>query len=442
MQLMTDKQKAQTIFRSELTIIVCWLAAGIGIGFLFDQLYSGLVVSMLLLLARYIFITIGIVAWLFLGYEIGTHSIHTMQTIIERIKATITQQQMRKKQTTNLARGFRDLLRALPDALVLIDREKKIEWFNDRASQFLPLQKGDAGNLITALVRNPDFVYFVQQADYTTTPIIRMQTNENRYLRIHKIVYSDSSDLLVFRNITRIYQMQQQQISFIAHASHELNTPLTGIKGYTELAQSQLPHQAPEYELLQKAIDQTDRLADLTKDLLTLAALDQKQKSSYTPKSSCMPSEIITKVLEQLRLVAEYTDRKVVVDATESALLFVQESAVITVCTNLIENALKYSAVGTEVQVFWSTTVDGRGKLSIIDQGEGIPAAHISRITERFYRAPRPEGTSDPGGTGLGMSIVQSIIDLYKGELQVHSRAGKGSTVTCFFPVELVTSVT
>lgn len=433
---MTDKQKVQLILRSESIRFVGFLCLGAALGLFFGHVYIALAVVIVVLLARYMFISIGLMLWIFLGREPDVSSNHVIYSVIDRIQAIINQQQLRKKQATNLARGFRDLLRALPDAIVLINKEYTIEWLSDRAIQFLPLEKADVGNLITALVRKPDFSTFVQSKDYHSTLVVRVETDALRYLRAHKIVYNEQSDLLVFRDITRIYHMQQRQTSFIAHASHELNTPLTVIRGYSELAQKHMSEKKGQ-ELLQKVIDETARMASLTGNLLTLASLDQADSSSAGQWFD--PVTIIESTSQKLLETASYKGRNVTINAEKNILLRARASDISTVFSNLIDNALKYS--DTDVDLSWQLADDGAGEFAVTDKGEGIDAIHIQRVSERFYRIPRDRNTTDPGGTGLGLSIVQSVLNRYHGDLLVESELGKGSRFSCIFPHSMVKSI-
>ena len=432
---MTDKQKVQLIVRSESLRFVGTLSLGSAVGLFFGHTYTGLVLAVVVLLARYMFISIGLMLWIFLGREPGVSSNHVIYSVIDRIQAIINQQQLRKKQATNLARGFRDLLRALPDAIVLINKEYKIEWLSDRAIQFLPLEKSDVGNVITALIRKPDFSSFIQNVGYQNTLVLRIETDSPRYLRVHKIVYNEQSDLLVFRDITRIYHMQQRQTSFIAHASHELNTPLTVIRGYSELAYKHMQDDKGK-KILQKVMDETDRMASLTGNLLTLASLDQS--SSNTTGQWFDPVAIIESSSQQLKETHRYKDRKITIKAEKNLLLRAREEDISTVFSNLIDNALKYS--DSDVSLSWQLANDGSGVFAVTDKGEGISEPHMKRVSERFYRIPQSQNKKDPGGTGLGLSIVQSVLNRYQADLLIESEPGKGCRFSCLFPKSMVKS--
>ena len=228
--------------------------------------------------------------------------------------------------------------------------------------------------------------------------------------------------------IARLEKAFQQSSRFSADASHELRTPLSILRGELETL-ARKPNVSPDVrETIGSALEETDRLTKITENLLALSRLDAETQLEQTEVDL---GELVTTTTDQMKLLAE--DKKISLRCDASADVDVRGSRarLKQVVVNLVDNAIKYTSEGGEVQVTVNTS-DGKAILEVTDTGVGIPAESLPQIFERFYRADKAR-TRKLGGTGLGLSIVKSICKAHGGEVMVESIDGRGSR----FRVEL-----
>lgn len=231
------------------------------------------------------------------------------------------------------------------------------------------------------------------------------------------------------RMLVRIGRSFEQQTRFVADASHEIRTPLTTIQGYAGLLKR---WGKDDPQVLAKAIDvinrESQRLQELTEDLLTLAGLEATVKqTSYWVH----PDTVIQDVIEEMRPL--HPELHFVTHLETEHAIQVPPVHFKQIMHNLINNAVKYTPAGGEVNV---KTKSGPGwvEMTVTDTGKGIPKADLPLIFERFYRVDKARGRKE-GGTGLGLAIVKELVDLHEGTLRVKSVLGQGTTFTLRFPV-------
>ncbi|QSO50223.1 HAMP domain-containing protein [Alicyclobacillus curvatus] len=229
------------------------------------------------------------------------------------------------------------------------------------------------------------------------------------------------------RMLSRIERSFEQQSQFVADASHEIRTPLTVIQGYANLL-ARWGKSDPK--VLDQAITviqkESSRLRQLADDLLTLAGMEA---SANDEEHVVDVDEVMSEVIETLGPL--YPERKIqsFLAGTEAAM---SPSHFRRLCTNLLDNALKYTQVGQNVNVRTSVG-NGTVILEVEDSGPGIPPESLDHIFERFYRVESSRDRRE-GGTGLGLAIVKELVQLYKGNIEVHSQVGAGTTFSVRLP--------
>lgn len=225
--------------------------------------------------------------------------------------------------------------------------------------------------------------------------------------------------------LSRLAQSWEQERQFVSNVSHELRTPLTIVHGYL---QSVLRRQNNLTEVQQEALTtaaaEAERTIRLLQDLLDLARAD----SGYLHfrLEPCVLNDLVTEIVAMAK---SYSDRQIIIEsATQPIEVKADYNRLKQVLINLIDNAVKYSEPDTPITV----KLNQQGSQAIIqicDQGYGIPLQHQSRIFERFYRVDEAR-TSATGGSGLGLSIVKTLLEGMGGSISVRSRLGEGSTFT------------
>jgi len=190
----------------------------------------------------------------------------------------------------------------------------------------------------------------------------------------------------------------------------------------------------PEWEpMVAEMRKQSQRMAQLVEDLLTLSRLEAQQD---------LPEETVAMapLLVTLRREAEALSQgrhTIAIDDQAQCDLFGASKELHSAFSNLVSNAIRYTPTGGTVTVRFSRTPDGGAALAVQDTGYGIPAQHIPRITERFYRVSTSR-SRESGGTGLGLSIVKHVLSLHQGRFEIESEVGRGSTFACAFGPERV----
>jgi len=178
--------------------------------------------------------------------------------------------------------------------------------------------------------------------------------------------------------------------------------------------------------------EQADRMRRLVDDLLMLSRIEQHEHSR--PDAAVDVDRVLAGVQDLLQLKA--SSRKVAVELEiDPALpLAIGDYDELTIVfQNLIDNAIKYAKPNTTVRVTARSAVEGRVSVSVADEGDGIPATHLPRLTERFYRVDTAR-SRQLGGTGLGLAIVKHVVNRHRGRLDIQSSPGKGSVFTVTLP--------
>jgi two-component system OmpR family sensor kinase len=216
---------------------------------------------------------------------------------------------------------------------------------------------------------------------------------------------------------------------FLADASHELRTPVTSIRGYSELFRRGADRRPEDLALAMRRIeDEATRMGVLVDDLLLLARLDQGRAPELGTVDLVA---VATDAAADAQVVAP--DRPVTLDAPEPVEVTGDERQLLQIATNLVQNALRHTPAGTPVTVS-VTARDGHAVLAVRDEGPGMTAEHAARVFERFYRAD-PSRTRGSGGTGLGLSIVRSIAEAHGGLARVETSPGSGATFVVELPL-------
>jgi heavy metal sensor kinase len=223
---------------------------------------------------------------------------------------------------------------------------------------------------------------------------------------------------------------------FTADASHELRTPLTAIRTEVEVALARSECTPEQQQLLGSVLEECDRLARLTDQLLMLS----RQDAGLAPqvREPVPLSALVKDVVETMRLLAETKGLRLLI--VESAPVSVRgdDAQLRQVFFNVIDNAIKYTPAGGRIEVRIET-LPGKARVIVKDSGIGIAAEHLPRVFDRFFRVDKAR-SREQGGTGLGLSIASSIIAAHGGQIELLSTFNEGTTCIITLPVELAVS--
>ena len=340
----------------------------------------------------------------------------------------------RRKRQIRFTRRFREAANAVPDALVILDRQQQIEWANPAAADLMNIHwPQDDGRPLTEVLPHPDIPPFIETGDYSRPLEIAPEHNRTIMLSLRITPFGERKRqrLLVGRDVTKVYHLNMIRRDFVANASHELRTPLTVIAGFLE-SLADAPATPPAHRRpLSLMQHQTDRMRSIIEDLLTLSRLEMDdQAQDQTPVD--VPDELEL-ILHEARTLSEGHHR-FHTEIDEDLLLMGNPVELRSAFSNLIHNAVRHTPEGTTVRIGWRRDAEGP-YFWVEDDGEGIAREHLPRLTERFYRVDRARSRVS-GGTGLGLAIVKHVLNRHDARLLIESEPGRGSRFGCRFPSE------
>lgn len=250
-------------------------------------------------------------------------------------------------------------------------------------------------------------------------------------LRSHVAPLEDESGVVVVvQDVTQELRTQRMRREFVAHASHELKSPVAGLQVLAEAVRAAAKDDPAAVDgFAARIVDETDRLTRLIADLLDLSRLEEAEAAPDTPVDL---SHVVEAEVSAATYSAERTGTTIASDVQPGVWVKGEGSQLGNLARNLLENAIRYTPDGGNVAVALRRE-EGRAVLTVADDGIGIPLEAQSRVFERFYRVDRAR-TRDTGGTGLGLAIVKHIVELHGGTVSVESELGTGSTFTVRLP--------
>lgn len=235
-----------------------------------------------------------------------------------------------------------------------------------------------------------------------------------------------------FNDITDIERLERARQEFLSNISHELRTPLTSILAFVEtLEDGAIDDRENNRRFLSTIRRNAERMHALIADILELSSIETGDISIEV--GQVRVSHLVDEIFASLSSKAGERDIGLINEIPADARVFADPMRLEQMLTNLIDNAIKFNRAAGTVTVSLER-VEGKDLLTVADTGEGLPAAHLPRIFERFYRADRGR-TREVGGTGLGLAIVKHLSRLHGGEVTVRSVLGSGTAFVIELPV-------
>ncbi|MFR7995170.1 MAG: ATP-binding protein [Clostridium sp.] len=319
------------------------------------------------------------------------------------------------------------ILESMESGVIAIDNNENIILINSYSQKLFDLKEDNIGKKISDCIIDYDLINFIREIPEIGTKEIKLFHPIERELRVKKspiINYLNNSIGIVItvQDITDIKRLENMRSEFVANVSHELKTPLTSIKGFSETLRY-----VDDSETKNKFLDiidkESERLTNLINDILILANIENihKMESEYFN-----PGDVIENVLDMVKSQAYKKSIIIKYNDCFNSEILGSKDKFHQLAVNLIENAIKYSNENGIVKIDL-TLEEQYFVFKVKDNGIGIPKNDIPRIFERFYRVDKSRSTR---GTGLGLAIVKHIVKLFNGEISVKSKVGRGSTFT------------
>jgi len=323
-------------------------------------------------------------------------------------------------------------IQASPNGLIMLDEVDHIEWCNNICRDHFRLDPfKDVGQPVTFLLRNPQFISYMQTRDFTRPlHLDYMGEQGSLMLMLQVFPYGENRKLLLSQDITILKKNESMRQDFVANVSHELRTPLTVVSGFLETLRDLKISKLDQKRYVDLMFAQTSRMMTLVEELLILTRLDSSPLTSKTTKVH------IEDLFEKLILDAKSLSQdKHVIEAHRLINMDIlgAESEILSAFSNLIVNAIRYTPEGGAITFEWKADREGGAVFSVKDSGIGIAQDDIPRITERFYRVDRSR-SRDTGGTGLGLAIVKHVASRHNASLKIESELSIGSTFSIHFP--------
>lgn len=330
------------------------------------------------------------------------------------------------------------LLDNMREGLVVLHRDLSILLINRSAMLYFDVNEDIKGQNVLKLTHTPAISESLQSVIVTGKPLAidyKVPGVKTILQILINAVYEEdqiNGAIMLISDVTEIRLAEQIRSEFVANASHELKTPLTSIRGFSELIDSGIiddPQKVHGY--LEQISSETERMIGLINDILKLSEIESTVHDTRMSQLSLrMLAERVTASLEN-QINAKNITVSVMGDIgnIEGNSDHLQQMLL-----NLIDNAIKYNVAGGRVDVTIKHT-EAKVSVTVEDTGVGIPPESQQRVFERFYRVDKSRSRKQ-GGTGLGLSIVKHIVELYKGKIDLKSVVGEGTSITVTLPIK------
>ena len=344
-------------------------------------------------------------------------------------------------QISNEKSKLETILRYMADGLVAINVSGRIIHANQTAMRILKVEAEDLENkLYDEIIMNlKDDLVFEKLAEKCEGGVAAEtfssegSTYAVRYDRFKDEKGSDIGIIMIIQDITERQKIEDMQTDFVANVSHELKTPLTTIKSYTEtLLDGELADAETAKNFLAIIDNEADRMNRLVKELLQLSRIDYKQEKWF--KKEMNLTSLLKVCVKNIAMSAKTENQHLncIFNPDDEIRVIADKDGIEQVILNILSNAIKYTKAGGRIDID-AFIKNRKAHIVVTDNGIGIPEGEISRVFERFFRVDKARSRAK-GGTGLGLSITKQIVEEHDGSIELQSRENRGTKVTVLLP--------
>lgn len=392
------------------------------------------------------------------GDEIGALSF-AFQKMVENVQEKEQDLQARNNELSSFFQKSeeerklnQDILNTLKEGVQLIDVEGKISQINNPLCQLISCENDSLVGMnwekwtsyLAEFVDGENFSENITKALAADQPNSKQDSTfvftlkkSKKVVKVYKegLFRGDKlfGTILVYRDITKEYEVDQIKSEFVSTVSHELRTPLASILGFTELMLNRDLKPERQVKYLTTILNEAKRLTALINDYLDIQRMEAGKQTYEKKYIELIP--ILEKIIET-QLVNPEQHKIVLKTSITTPIILGDKAKIEQVFTNLINNSIKYSPNGGEI-IIQISEMNKKLRVSVTDFGLGIPEESVDKLFTKFYRVDNSDRRRI-GGTGLGLAIVQEIVRAHDGEITVDSTYGKGSTFTITFPATLM----
>ncbi|NIN72836.1 MAG: HAMP domain-containing protein [Gemmatimonadetes bacterium] len=359
------------------------------------------------------------------GGEIGD-LYRALNRLSESLQSVLEERGTEKRETELL-------LREMGEGVLALDPSGRVQRANPELRRMLSASEALEGRAVATLFRDPELVAYLAPDAISEEGAQGEFEVFGRTMLVTARPLPAGGIVAVFSDLTELHRLDRVRTEFVANASHELKTPLTAIRGYAETLQSADVADDDRSRFADRIVDHTERMTALVEDLLTLARLEDPGVTARREAGKILP--LVESIVDACSGRAEAAGIAISVRIDPSDLTLTGErEGLRQILENLLDNAISHSGAES-VQIVATTSGSGEVRLTVGDDGRGIPTAHLERIFERFYRVD-PSRSRATGGTGLGLSIVKHWTESMGGRVWAESEVGVGTSVHLAFPTD------
>ena len=365
------------------------------------------------------------------SYKTSPNCYGVWKLIYSSAHSLLKKEDLHESKLRNNLLAFRRLAEVMEDGILIIDNNNYILAINPRAERYLNIsQEQDCGSNILNHIRHPSFVEYLLRGSLNKTIIIEDLSLDKKALEFKLLPFDASQKIILCRDVTKLRKLEVEKKDFVASASHELKTPLTVINGYLETISEIEINKVEKNRMLAEMRIQTKRMDKLINDLLLLSKLEKADSI----KNKCQTNiSLLAHELSKLSVNIDKDQHSICFDIENNIFVSGAEDNLRSAFWNLINNAIIYTKKGGKIEVICAKLEKGKAIFAVRDNGPGIEAHHIDKLTERFYRVDSA-GSRESKGTGLGLSIVNEIVKKCGASLEIESQPNIGSKFSIIFP--------
>ena len=372
----------------------------------------------------------GAVSYRYFDYNASENGNDEIENLVADLRKSLMEANSQKRQTDTI-------LKHMTDGVIAFDMKGNVTYINPAAKQMLELRDTD-DNFAKVFSKYEDVnMEKIIYLENWTSSEMKIENNQGS-MNLFFVPFKDEINrptgvMVVIQDITEHVKLDDMRKEFVADVSHELKTPLTSIKGFSETLLEGDCDKETEKHFLTIINDNADRMEKLVQDLLTLSRYDSKKNKNSIVEFDL--GELAKKCTEKFEIEVRKRNQSLECFVTADVPpVQADKDGIERVIINIISNSVKYTPNGGKINVYVGY-VHNDAYVKIKDTGIGIPKDDLDKVFERFYRVDKARSRK-LGGTGLGLSIAKEIIEQNNGNINVSSKVGQGTEVVIRIPVK------